>query len=157
QNRGAIAFYEQGIFQLAGETPQLSDLRPAARRVATVLKDYQKFLEGDLVLRADGDWRIGKARFARKLELELDAGLSAEQVLRAAVAEFQRVEGEMYVIARQLWSRLFPKKVLPPSDALGRRATIGRVLAHLNRDHGKVEDLLAEVRGTVARIKTFIK
>jgi uncharacterized protein (DUF885 family) len=157
QNRGAIAFYEQGIFQLAGETPQLSDLRPAARRVATVLKEYQKFLEGDLVLRADGDWRIGKARFARKLELELDAGLSADQVLRAAVAEFQRVEGEMYVIARQLWSRLFPKKVLPPSDAPGRRATIARVLACLNRDHGKVEDLLAEVRGTVARIKAFIK
>ena len=33
QNRGAIAFYESGIFELAGETPQLSELRrpPASR------------------------------------------------------------------------------------------------------------------------------
>ena len=30
QNRGAIAFYESGIFELAGETPQLSEL--ASRR-----------------------------------------------------------------------------------------------------------------------------
>ena len=32
QNRGAIAFYESGIFELAGETPQLSSWpRPASR------------------------------------------------------------------------------------------------------------------------------
>jgi uncharacterized protein (DUF885 family) len=157
QNRGAIAFYEQGIFQLAGETPQLSELRPAARRVAAALKEYQKFLESDLLQKADGDWRIGKEKFGRKLELELDAGLSAEQVLREAEAEFKRVESEMYVIARQLWSGIFPKKVLPPSDARGRRITIRRVLAHLNQDHGKVADLVEEVRGTVAKIKAFIK
>src|SRR5581483_7270210 len=33
QNRGAIAFYESGIFELAGETPQVSELGPAARPV----------------------------------------------------------------------------------------------------------------------------
>jgi uncharacterized protein (DUF885 family) len=157
QNRGAIAFYEHGIFQLAGETPQLSELRPAARRVAAALKEYQKFLESGLLQRADGDWRIGKDKFARKLELELDAGLTAEQVLREAETEFKRVESEMYVIARQLWSGIFPKKVLPPSDAQGRRTTIRRVLTHLNQDHGKVADLVEEVRGTVANIKAFIK
>jgi uncharacterized protein (DUF885 family) len=157
QNRGAISFFQNGIFELAGETPQLSELRPAAKRVAEALKDYQKFLESDLLLNADGDWRIGKDKFARKLELELDAGLTAEQVLRAAEAEFARVEGEMYVIARQLWSRLFPKKALPPDDRKGRRAIIQQVLSHLNRDHGKVEDLVRDARATVARIKEFIK
>ncbi len=157
QNRGSIAFYEGGLFDLAGETPQLSELRPAARRVATLLKDYQKFLETDLLQRAGGDWRIGKEKFARKLELELDAGLNAAEVLRAAEDEFTRVERDMYVIARQLWSRLFPQKPLPPDDEPGRRATITRVLAHLNRDHGKVDDLVRDVRATVERIKAFIK
>src|SRR5262245_13972347 len=33
QNRGAIAFYEHGIFEVAGETPQLSVLGPAAKPV----------------------------------------------------------------------------------------------------------------------------
>jgi uncharacterized protein (DUF885 family) len=157
QNRGAIAFFQEGLFQLAGETPQLSELRPAARRVVDVLKDYQKFLESDLLLRAGGDWRIGKEKFARKLELELDAGLTAPQVLAVARAEFGRAQREMYVIARQLWSRVFPHKPLPPDDPAGRRSTIHLVLGRLNQDHGKVEDLVQDVRATVARVRAFIK
>jgi uncharacterized protein (DUF885 family) len=156
QNRGAIAFYESGIYQLAGETPQLSELRQPAQRAVAALKDYQKFLEEDLLPRSKGDWRLGKERFYRKLELELDAGLDADQVLTEAEAEFARVERELYVIARQLWSNIFPGKPLPPDDAEGRTATIRAVLAQLGRDHGKPEDLVADARATVAQIKTFI-
>ena len=36
QNRGAIAFYEHGLFELAGETPQLSELGPAAKPVVAI-------------------------------------------------------------------------------------------------------------------------
>ena len=108
QNRGAINFYESGIYEAAGETPQLSELKPAAARVIPVLKEYQQFLEKELLPRAMGEWRIGKEKFYRKLELELDAGLTAEEVLRDAEAEFERVERDMYVVARQLWGTTFP-------------------------------------------------
>ena len=30
---GAISFYESGIYELAGENPALSDLKPAASRI----------------------------------------------------------------------------------------------------------------------------
>lgn len=157
QNQGAIAFYERGIFELAGQTPLLSDLGPSARKVAADLKEYQKFLEEDLLPRAKGEWRIGKDKFARKLELELDAGLSADEVLREAEAEAERVERELYVVARQLWNRAYPKEPLPADDAEGRRATILKVLARLNQDHGKVDELVQDVRALVAGIKTFIR
>src|SRR5262249_37738943 len=45
QNKGSIAFYEHGIFELSGETPQVSALGPAAKPVVAALKEYQKFLE----------------------------------------------------------------------------------------------------------------
>jgi uncharacterized protein (DUF885 family) len=157
QNRGAIAFYESGIYELAGQTPQLSELKPVAAKVVAALKDYQKFLEDDLLPRAKGEWRIGKEKFARKLELELDAGLTAEQVLRDAEAELERVEREMYVIARQLWSSTQPGQPLPPDDMEGRRATIRRVLAELNKEHGKPEELVRDAKVIVERIKTFIR
>jgi uncharacterized protein (DUF885 family) len=156
QNRGAIAFYQSGIYKLAGETPQLSELREPAQRAVAALEDYQKFLEEDLLPRSKGDWRLGKERFYRKLELELDAGLDADQVLAEAEAEFARVERDLYVVARQLWSSTFPGKPLPPDDAEGRTATIRAVLARLGREHGKPEDLVADARATVARIKAFI-
>src|SRR5262249_2383872 len=86
QNRGAIAFYETGIYEVAGETPATSELRPACKKAVAALKEYQKFLE-KLLPKATGDWRLGKEKFAKKLELELDAGLSAEQVVKSAEKE----------------------------------------------------------------------
>jgi uncharacterized protein (DUF885 family) len=157
QNRGAIAFYEHGLFAMAGETALLSELKPAAKRVTAALKDYQTFLEKDLLPRAQGEWRIGKERFARKLELELDAGLTAAEVLREAEKEFDRVEREMYVVARQLWARAFPKRPLPPDDVEGRKAAIHQVLAHFNRDHGRSEDLVRDARTIADQIKRFIE
>jgi uncharacterized protein (DUF885 family) len=163
QNRGAIAFYEQGIYDLGRERKRLE---PAARALLPVLQKYQHFLEEELLPRARGEWRLGKERFGRKLELELDAGLSAEEVLREAEAEFERVERDLYLIARQLWSETAGKVSgergaaclpLPPDDAAGRRETIRQVLAHLNRDHGTVEELVNHARADVARLKQFIR
>jgi uncharacterized protein (DUF885 family) len=156
QNRGAIAFYEAGVYELAGENPQLSELRPSALRAVAALKEYQQFLEKVLLPKAHGDWRLGRDRFYRKLDLELDAGLTADQVLAEAEAEFTRVEREMYVIARQLWAGLFPRQPLPPDDAAGRTAAIRAVIGRLGHDHGKPENLVADARATVERIKEFI-
>jgi uncharacterized protein (DUF885 family) len=157
QNRGAIAFYETGIFQMTGDTPQLSDLRDATKKLVPVLREYQKFLEDDLLPRAKGDWRLGKVKFAEKLQLELDAGVTADEVLKEAEAEADRVENEMYVLARQLWIQHFPGKLLPVADAEGRRHTIRVVLDHLSKQHGKAENLVPDARKTVEHIKQFIK
>lgn len=157
QNRGAIAFYEQGVLELAGDTPQLAALKAAAAPVATALKEHQKFLEGDLMSRATGDWRLGRKKFARKLELVLDAGFTADEVLADAEAEFVRVERDMYVLARQLWSRYFSKQPLPPDDREGRRATTAQVMTAVGREHGKPEELLQDTRATVDRINAFIR
>ena len=156
QNLGAIGFYERGLFPLAGPTPQLAALKAAAANAAACLRDYQRFLEQELLPRADGQWRLGRERFYRKLELELDAGLDADQVLAEASAEFDRVQREMYFLARQLWSRYFPKQPLPPDDPAGRRAAIGQVLARISQDHGRPEDLVRDVRRTVGRLRQFI-
>ncbi len=157
QNRGAIAFYETGIYLLTGETPALSDLKAAAQKLLPVLREYQTFLKKDLLPRAGGDWRLGKEKFLRKLELELDAGIGAEEVLREAEAEADRVENEMYVIARQLWSAAFPKEPLPADDTEGRRATVRRVLARYSKDTGKVEDLVKDATAVAEKIKAFIR
>jgi uncharacterized protein (DUF885 family) len=156
QNRGAIGFYEHDLFDLVPITDQTPALKEAAAHVAALLKDYQQFLEKELLPRANGDWRLGKEKFARKLELTLNAGVSADELLAQAESEFARVEREMYTIARQLWSRYYPREALPPDDAPGRRSTVQRVLNAIAQDHGRPEDLTRDVRQTVSEIKRFI-
>jgi uncharacterized protein (DUF885 family) len=121
------------------------------------LRNYQSYLENDLRPQANGDWRLGREKFYRKLEFELDAGLTADQVLAEAEAEFDRVERDMYAIARQHWSHCYPKQALPPDDPAGRRSTIQRVLARVAQDHSRPETVVADVRGVVDGIKQFIR
>jgi hypothetical protein len=156
QNRGAIGFYEHDLFEFAGETPQLPALKAAAAPVVACLKDYQTFLEKDLLPRAHGEWRIGSKKFNRKLELELDAAVSADQVMADAQTEFDRVERDMYVVARQLWSHYFPRQALPADDQDGRRVTVERVLGAISKEHCRPEELTREMERRVASLKQFI-
>ena len=179
QNRGAIAFYEKEVFEFAaiamtnasgsshpspsvslpveGRGKLLAELKSASGPVVAALKDYQQFLERDLMPRATGEWRIGKKKFAKKLELVLDAGMTADQVLADAEAEYARVHRDMYVVSRQLWSQYFPRQPLPPDDEKGRLEVISKVIAAVSQEHGKPEDLLKNTQATVADIKKFIR
>lgn len=157
QNRGAINFYEKDIFQFAGDTAQPDQLKTGAASVAALLSDYQKFLEGPLMARACGEWRIGKRKFDKKFELETDAGITAEQNLADAEAEFARVRRDMFVIARQLWCQYFPQTPMPPDDAAGERETVLKVIDAIDQDHGTPDELVADARADVERIKAFIR
>ena len=157
QNKGAIAFYERGIFELAGADSANSDLKSGCKALVPILKDYQRFLEDDVLPRSSGAWRIGKKRFAQKLVLELDAGVTADEVLKEAEDEAARVENEMYVVARQLWHQVFPRKILPVDDDKGRRETIRLVLEETSKEHGKADDLVTDARAGCEKIKQFIK
>ncbi len=157
QNRGAIGFYEKGIFELVGQSAHTESLKQAASVAVDELKKYQEFLERDLLPRANGQWRLGKEKFSRKLELVLDVGWDADRVLAEAEAEFVRVQRDMYVVARQLWSRYHPKRPLPPDDEAGRRATIALVTAAVGQEHGEPAALIMDARATVSSIQDFIK
>jgi len=157
QNAGAIRFYQGDLFNLAGETAQKDQLAAAAAKTVALLKDYQTFLEGPARSRAEDNWRIGKAKFAKKFELETDAGVTAEQNLANAKTEFARVQAELYDVSRQLWPKYFAKQTLPPDDADGRRETITKVIKAVDLEHGEAANLIADARATVESIKSFIR
>ena len=82
--------------------------------------------------------------------------MNADQVMADAETEFGRVERDMYVIARQLWSKYYPMQPLPPDDAQGRHDTVRLVLNAVAQEHCRPEDLRAEMEARVARLKKFI-
>jgi len=77
-------------------------------------------------------------------------------VLADAENEYIRVQREMYVVSRQLWSQYVPGKVLPPDDEAGRRETIALVTRSVSQEHGTPEALVTDARATVGLIKEFI-
>ncbi|MBU6238464.1 MAG: DUF885 family protein [Planctomycetes bacterium] len=157
RTQGAIDFYRNGIFDLADESRPLSLLREPCERAVASLTEFKEFLQSDVLPRSHGAWRLGKEKFYAKLELELDAGLTGDEVIAEARSEADRVEREMYYVAKQLWHELFPDHVLPPDDSDGRRDTVRQVLNQLGKSHGKPEQLVEDARKTVAKIQSMIR
>jgi uncharacterized protein (DUF885 family) len=156
QTKGALGFYTDEIYKLTGEPKGEGKLAERAGPVIAAIEDHLKFLEDEVLARSTDDWRIGTERFARKLELELDAGLSADEVLKEAESEAVRVEHEMAVIARQLWWATFPDEPIPPDDTEGRRLLTRRVLEAVSLDHGISETLVIDAKKTIRDLKAFI-
>ena len=157
QTKGAIGFYTNDLFLMTGNAIRNPWLEQAARPIVTALEGHLKFLQDEVLPRSTEDWRVGRELFVEKLDRELDSGISADEVLKEAESEADRVEREMAVIARQMWGTTFPGEPVPPDDAEGRRAMIRRVLGAVARDHGTTETLVEDARATVAEIKTFIR
>ncbi len=156
QTQGAIDFYRGDFFTLAGAPKDKGEASAASKQVVEALERHLRFLRDDVLPRSDDAWRIGKELFARKLELELDAGLDADELLRVAESEADRVVQEMVVIARQLWGVMFAGKPLPVDDAAGRRVLVSLVLAEIGKNHSTPDGLVTDARSAAAEIKRFI-
>lgn len=156
QTQGAIGFYTDDLFALADEPKGRGELGARAREVVLALERHRKFLKDEVLPRPAGGWRVGRDLFVKKLDLELDSGISADEVLREAESEADRVEREMAVVARQLWGTTFPGRAVPPDDPDGRRLMTRRVLDALAADHGTPGSLVVDARDTVQAIKDFI-
>ena len=107
--------------------------------------------------RSTENWRVGRELFAEKLDRELDSGISADEVLKEAESEADRVEREMGVIARQMWGTTFPGQIIPPDDTAGRRLMTAKVLQSVASKHGTPEGLADDAKATVGQIKAFIR
>jgi uncharacterized protein (DUF885 family) len=157
QTKGAIGFYTDDLFEFAGLPKGQGELGSKARVIVEGLERHLKFLQDEVLPRSTEDWRVGRVLFAEKLDRQLDSGISADEVLKEAEAEADRVEREMAVIARQMWGTTFPGEVIPPDDQAGRRLMTARVLQAVASKHGTPETLVEDARATVGQIKEFIR
>ena len=94
---------------LTGELEEALAVEPALRRVVegpraealSALEEHRAWLESQL-LDADGDPRLGPERFAAKLALALDTPISADEILKRAEGDLDRVSAEIAELSSSL-------------------------------------------------------
>jgi uncharacterized protein (DUF885 family) len=110
QIQGAIGLVRNGLDPLLNQAPGMkNEVGPLQEKTAKALEDYKKWLENDLLKRADGDFRIGADKFRKKLRFALASDLSMEEVMKRAQAELARTQNEIYETALPLYKKYFPK------------------------------------------------
>src|SRR6267142_5538691 len=141
QNKGTLRLVKEQLGSLAKQVPSLEkDFEAAQAGAAAALEVYQEWLEKDLLPRSTRDFRLGDAKFRKKLRFALDSDLSKEEILRRAEADLKETHAAMHAVALQLWPRLFAGKP-PPED---RAAAIKAVLDEAARKHPTNETVIAQ-------------
>ena len=154
---GSIAWYKSGLAEALGQGEGAEEVRREAAALVPLFEGYRQFLEKEVLPRSSDQWKLGPKLFAQKLEFELEADISAAEVLAEAEREFARVESEMAALSRTLWPTFFPGKAQLPDTPEGRRETTRRVIAEVSRDRGTVDTLVKDAKSGAEKLKAFIR
>jgi Bacterial protein of unknown function (DUF885) len=159
QNAGLVSLCEHDLAPTFAKVPALEkDLAAAAAAAAAALRDFQVFLEKDLLPRSDGSFRLGRERFAKKLRFELDDPVAPEALAGAARALLDHTLDEMTETSRELWPTLMGQEPLPPlGTPAERKVAVRRVLDKLAEDRPDNTTILREATTWLAEASRFVR
>jgi uncharacterized protein (DUF885 family) len=136
--------------------PLATDLRAAAAVAAAALARFDAWLTEDLLRRADGDFRLGRAMFDRRLGVELQTEWTSDEIRRRAEMEVQQLRRRMYDVALPLWQQGHPNRRAPAPDRdAGLDSVVVPVLEFLAADHPQPDEILATCAGAVDSLTRF--
>src|SRR5262249_43438153 len=108
--------------------------------------------------KSTGDFRLGAARFERKLRYELDDDVDANTLAKDARALLAETQEAMVATALELWPTLFPGAGAPKAQtAQDKRALVKKVLDKLADDHPTNATIVAEAKQSLADATSFVR
>jgi hypothetical protein len=108
QLQGTLGLVRDDVTAAATQAGMKDQLAPAQAQAAKALEDFIGWLKADLLPRSNGDFRVGKERFAKQLRYTLNSDLSMAAILQRAEAGLKATQAEMATVAAPLFATWFP-------------------------------------------------
>ncbi|MBK8937000.1 MAG: DUF885 domain-containing protein [Polyangiaceae bacterium] len=159
QARGLVSFCRESFPVLTSAVPsEKGAIEAAAKKAGDALAELLEHLEKEVLPRSDGDFRLGRARFEKKLRLVLDDDVDVEAQAGEAMALLKTTQTEMVESARELWPALFKDRPFaePKSDE-ERRVLVQTVLAKLADDRSTDATIVKDATATLEAATAFVK
>ncbi|PYT35742.1 MAG: hypothetical protein DMF52_09640 [Acidobacteria bacterium] len=157
-NAGNIDFFEKSFPGLFAKAPKIRrQLESESARALAALREFQAWLEGDLLPRSRGDWRLGRELWTKKLRHTLQSSLTPDEILRRARQQLEIDRRRMLEVAAPLHARLHPghRHVETGDDLIN--LTVREVLDEVTKRHSTPETLFRDTQRAIDRIKAFIR
>ena len=160
QNKGVLSILETMVRPHLGVLPddRRERLEAAITTATQAVESHQKWLEETLLPNAAGDFRAGAERYDQKLAFSLHTPLSRTELKRRSEAEFDRIRGEMYEVARTIYLGEYPLAELPlePNQAL-QQVVIRAALEVAYRDLPKKGEIVATAKAQLQQATDFVR
>jgi uncharacterized protein (DUF885 family) len=159
QNQGALTVLGKSMedsLNISGLSTQEKDRYmqnlQAARGAVERYIDRMRTVRNSLTPATARNFRIGKEQFARKFELDMVAGLTADQVYEKALARKEGLHEQMTTLARQLWPKHMGTRAMP-ADSL---AMIRQVIDKLSLQHAHRDSFIVFVERQIPELIDFV-
>ncbi|HEV8413481.1 MAG TPA: DUF885 domain-containing protein [Bryobacteraceae bacterium] len=141
---GNISFFENDVplaFKAVTDHKLLADFQTANKAVIAALKEYEQWMTKDLLPRSQGDFRLGPATYAKKLDYEEMVDIPLERLLEIGYADLHKNQKAFAETAARIDSTKTPQQIL----------------AEMEKDHPSPDKLLDAFRDTLGGLTKFIE
>ncbi|HXS78408.1 MAG TPA: DUF885 domain-containing protein [Terracidiphilus sp.] len=141
---GIIAFFQHDVplaFADAHDETLKSEFAKTNAAVISELNSYLAWLKSDLLLRSNGDFRIGADTFSKKLEYDEMVDIPLPRLLEIGYADLHRNQQHFAEVAKELEPNKTPREVLE----------------ELGHQHPAPDHLLDAFRATFTSLLDFIR
>ncbi|HSH39106.1 MAG TPA: DUF885 domain-containing protein [Chthoniobacterales bacterium] len=156
QTQGAITFIRDGLAPVLDRMPEMKkDIAPVQEKTATALEDYKKWLQGTLLPKSQGDFRLGADKFRRKLRYSLASDLSMEEIMKRARADLAATQAAIYETALPLYKQYFPDA--DPAIVTDKKKVTTAVLDKLAEERPHDDTIVNEAKKVVVEATDFVR
>ena len=157
QNTGTISLIRDELKIWIDKEPTLKDsLAPVQAAAVAALESYGKWLQEEVLPRANGDFRLGSGKYERKLAFSLESDMTKEEILKNAEDDLRSTQEALYQTALPLYRKMFPR-VVDPAKLEDRRAVIKGVLDKLAESHPTNDDIVEKAMQNLKLTTDFVR
>ena len=160
QNKGVLSILDNLV------APQKNKLKKRYRKQLNKAMEtarnenakHQKWLEEEVLPKANGSFRIGPKLYDRKLAFTLQTPLTRYQILEKAESELVKTRSHMYDIAKSVYKGMHPYTEFPevPTEAY-QQAVIRAALEEAYREIPDKEGIIDFARSSIRIAEDFVK
>jgi uncharacterized protein (DUF885 family) len=141
---GIIGFFQEDVPSAFTDVPEgavKSEFAKTNGAVIDALKQYEAWLKIDVLPRSNGNFRIGGANFAKKLQYEDMVDTPLDRLLQIGIDDLHKNQAELRRIAKEVDPQKSPQEVM----------------AELGTMHPAPDKLMDAFRGTFDALIAFIQ
>ena len=160
QNKGVLSILDNLV------VPQKNKLKKRHRKqlnkaIETARKEnakHQKWLEEEVLPKANGNFRIGPKLYDRKLAFTLQTPLTRQQILEKAESELVKTRSHMYDIAKSVYKGMHPYTEFPevPTEVY-QQAVIRAALEEAYLEIPDKDGIIDFARSSIRIAEDFVK
>ncbi|CAM3719166.1 DUF885 domain-containing protein [Flavobacterium chungbukense] len=156
QNLGGSSVFQDDL-KNALQKSKLSDAeKKQILEKATVsvkaITDYAEWLK-KLPNKTPRSFRLGSALYAKKFDLNIQSGYTADEIYQIAINHKKDLHEKMFVLADKLWEK-YKGKAVKPADKL---ELIKQVIDEISLKHTTPEKFQSEIEKQIPELTAYVK